>query len=179
MPKKHVLTREQMRIYASPVRQRLVACLRARGSASIAEVASDLDRRPDTLYHHVRLLLRCGLIVKSGERIAGKNREAIYAPIAHHFSADVDAVDPDYLREFGRLVRGVLADSAAHHERAFRERSEREKILFETVNVRLRPGQVAELNRQIADLVRKARDEADREGDRQLFAFLSCPVRKT
>ncbi len=179
MPKKHVLTREQMRIYASPVRQRIIASLMARGHGSILEIASDMGRRPDTLYHHVRLLLKHGMIIKTGERIAGKNREAVYGPVARQFAADATSTDAAYQLEYARLVRNVLADVSAHYARAYQIKSGRPRLLFETANVRLRDDQIAELNESIARIILQAKETADGEGGRHLFAFVSTPVGKT
>jgi DNA-binding transcriptional ArsR family regulator len=70
----------QIRALRSTVRQELVDTLQALGSASVAELAAHLDRAADTLYYHVRALLKAGLLVQLPEpRQRGRHREVVYA----------------------------------------------------------------------------------------------------
>ena len=45
----------------------------------IAELAEDLGRAPDSLYYHMRVLQRVGLVVPRGTRGEGVREEALYA----------------------------------------------------------------------------------------------------
>ena len=54
---------------ASPVRIELVGVLQTRGPSSIREMALALDRPADGLYHHVRILLKAGLLVEKDRQI--------------------------------------------------------------------------------------------------------------
>lgn len=176
MAKAHVLTLEQMRAMASPVRQRIIAALYARGDSSVTEIAETLERKPDTLYHHLRVLLSVGLLQKTGERIAGKNREAIYAPIETRLRADHESTNPVYLAEFARMIRINLKDAATNHAKAFSDASSRGKTLFETANVRLTAKQVRELNAELRRFFEKVKAESSREGERHYYVFLSTPT---
>jgi DNA-binding transcriptional ArsR family regulator len=49
---------------ASPLRMELIGALRTHGPASIRELAAQLDRPADGLYHHVRTLLKAGIVVE-------------------------------------------------------------------------------------------------------------------
>lgn len=68
----------QIAALASPARQEVVDSLSVSGPASIAELACDLGRAPDSLYYHVRALERVGLVVRRGTRPAGVRSEVIY-----------------------------------------------------------------------------------------------------
>src|SRR5262245_32800359 len=68
----------QIAALASPARLELVDSLHATGPTSIAELARLLGRRPNSLYYHVQLLQKLGLIVAVGERYAGRRREVVY-----------------------------------------------------------------------------------------------------
>lgn len=71
---------KQIRALRSTVRQDIVDTLQALGSASVAELATHLDRAADTLYYHVRALLAAGLLVQLPEpRQRGRHRELVYA----------------------------------------------------------------------------------------------------
>lgn len=68
-----------LRALASTVRQDIVDTLQALGAASVPEVAAHMDRASDSLYYHVRALLKAGLIRRLPEdRRSGRHREAVY-----------------------------------------------------------------------------------------------------
>lgn len=56
---------------ASPARQEIVDALQAAGARTIAELAALLARPADSLYFHVRSLVKVGLVVERGERREG------------------------------------------------------------------------------------------------------------
>ncbi len=62
----------------SPARQEIVDGLQALGPASLSELGSALGRAPDSLYYHVRKLLRVGLVVQTGTRGEGVREEALF-----------------------------------------------------------------------------------------------------
>ena len=64
------------------------------GGASIAEIARAMGRRPDSLYHHVRLLAKYGLLVEAGTRKAGKRDETLYRPVAQTIAMPCDPSKP-------------------------------------------------------------------------------------
>lgn len=69
-----------LRALASTVRQDIVDTLQALGAASVPEVAAHMDRAADSLYYHVRALLKAGLIRRLPERRrSGRHLEAVYA----------------------------------------------------------------------------------------------------
>lgn len=68
----------QVRALASPARQEIVDALVAAGPCSIAELAAHTGRAPDSLYHHIRLLKKAGLIVERDPRKSGRHIAAIY-----------------------------------------------------------------------------------------------------
>jgi hypothetical protein len=71
---------DQLRALASTVRQDIVDTLQALGGASVPELARHLSREPDSLYFHVRALLKVGLLVRlPDDRVQGGRREAMYA----------------------------------------------------------------------------------------------------
>ncbi|MBX3724495.1 MAG: helix-turn-helix transcriptional regulator [Xanthomonadales bacterium] len=71
---------DQIRALASTVRQDIVDTVQALGSASVPELARHLSRQPDSLYYHVRALLKVGLLVRQpADRVQGGRSEAMYA----------------------------------------------------------------------------------------------------
>lgn len=69
----------QIRALASTVRQDIVDTLQALGRASVPELAEHLGRPADSLYYHVRALLKAKLLVQVETRQRGRHVEAVYA----------------------------------------------------------------------------------------------------
>lgn len=68
----------QVRALASPARQEVIDALVAAGPCSIAELAAHTGRAPDSLYHHIRVLKKAGLILERDPRKSGRHVAAIY-----------------------------------------------------------------------------------------------------
>jgi DNA-binding transcriptional ArsR family regulator len=79
---------------ASPLRIELIGALRTHGPASIRELATQLDRAPDGLYHHVRTLLKAGIIVERAQRKVGRRTEALYELAASRIAGRLDPKSP-------------------------------------------------------------------------------------
>jgi len=69
---------EQLTIATHPLRLEIIEWLQREGPESIAELASALERRPNALTYHVRLLERAGIVVRTGTRKAGPRDEAVF-----------------------------------------------------------------------------------------------------
>jgi len=68
-----------LRSLASPVRHEIVDCIAAGGPLSVAELAAELGRAPQSLYFHVQRLCRAGLLEVCGERRLARHVETLYA----------------------------------------------------------------------------------------------------
>lgn len=64
----------------SPVRLEMIELMRVAGPCSIRDLADEMDRPADSLYHHLRLLLKAGLFSEVGSRKSGRRNEAVYDP---------------------------------------------------------------------------------------------------
>ncbi len=71
-----------MRALGAATRQEIVDVLPRMGTVSVAELAGALGRPADSLYHHLRILERVGLVLKAGSRRAGRRREALIRAVA-------------------------------------------------------------------------------------------------
>ena len=79
---------------ASPLRIEIVGALQTHGPSSIRELAAELDRPADGLYHHVRILLRAGLVIESDRRKVGRRVEVVYALTAPRVGGQLDSASP-------------------------------------------------------------------------------------
>ncbi len=109
---------DQMECLVSPVRVDIVEALRLAGRASIAELAARLGRTPHSLYHHIRQLERCRLILVCGTRRSGSREEAIYTLKSPRFAIAKNASDPLYRRQAVKALRLVLRKAEREHRRA-------------------------------------------------------------
>ncbi len=79
---------------ASPLRIELVGALQTRGPSSIRELADELGRPADGLYHHLRILLKAGLVVETSRRKVGRRSEAVYGLVAPRIGGALDSASP-------------------------------------------------------------------------------------
>jgi len=101
-----IRARDQIRALTSPVRQELVDALQASGPSSIADLATELGRAPDSLYYHVRRLEAVGLVVRRGTRSTARNEEALFDTPGARMRIERDTGSP---RESGDLLAVIAA----------------------------------------------------------------------
>jgi DNA-binding transcriptional ArsR family regulator len=74
--------KQQMRALAASTRQEIVDVLPRMGTVSVAELATALGRPADSLYYHLRMLVKVGLVLTAGSRIRNGRSEALYHAVA-------------------------------------------------------------------------------------------------
>jgi hypothetical protein len=73
-----IRSKKQMAALKAPMRQEVLDVLAPMGDASIVEIAAALGRPADSLYYHIRILQKVGLVLDAGERKVGAHREALF-----------------------------------------------------------------------------------------------------
>jgi DNA-binding transcriptional ArsR family regulator len=73
-----IQNKKQMAALKAPTRQEILDVLATMGDASIAEIAAALGRPADSLYYHMRILQKVGLVFDAGERMVGTHHEALF-----------------------------------------------------------------------------------------------------
>lgn len=109
---------EQIAALASPVRQEILDALAGMPGSSVADLADALGRPPDSLYYHVRALVRVGLIVAGGGDRG--RRGALYRTIAPHLRLAYDPSSPVNASLVGRAVASMMRLAARDFRRGFR-----------------------------------------------------------
>src|SRR5262245_9838337 len=79
---------------ASPLRLEIIAAVKAAGSCAVRELATRMGRPADGLYHHVRTLLRAGILEEIAQRKVGKRIEAVYALRSPRVEGALDPASP-------------------------------------------------------------------------------------
>ena len=99
---------EQLAAIRSPVRQEIVGVLGSTGVRTVAEIASMLGRSTHSLYHHVRVLERVGLILNMGIQRRNRRDEVLYATPGRRLNIHRDPGSHTFLRNVRGLVGGML-----------------------------------------------------------------------
>ncbi len=173
-----VTTVEQMEALASPVRFQIHLAMELLEICSINELAERMDREPETLYYHVRLLERVGIVVRAGSRAAGARKEALYRLMGRRLQIDPRQRSPRFLRAMARSCGALLR----YAERTFVKSLKRSAFLpgagtrtrrMEQVVVRLPDTALAELNERLNELQEflSAADERDADA---VYAVTVC-----
>ena len=81
-----IRSKRQMRALAAPTRQEIVDVLPGMGTVSVAELATALGRPADSLYYHLRILNRVGLVRRAGSQRLNGRRETLFRAIAPEMS---------------------------------------------------------------------------------------------
>ncbi|MBL8746207.1 MAG: helix-turn-helix transcriptional regulator [Phycisphaerae bacterium] len=117
-----VHTDDQWEALASEPRHEIMQFLGAIGPASIAELAHAMNAPPDGLYHHVRKLLRAGLIRSVGPRHTGRRPEAVYDLVAERLRFDFDVLSGRNADRLRAMLRARLNHASRNFDRALAAR---------------------------------------------------------
>jgi len=150
---------DQILSLSAPARQEIIDALHVTGPASVAGIGSHLGRAADSLYHHIRILLRVGLVVEVEKRRPGLSDKAIYdipgkpMHIAYNFhdediSNGIAEVTASMLRITERDFRGAIQSGGVVGDGPNRN------IRGARMKGRLDAVQVKELNRHIEEIRR-------------------------
>lgn len=80
---------------ASPLRLEILGLFTNPAPLAISDMARLMGRTAGSLYHHVGLLEKAGLLRRAGTRPAGKRHEALFAPVAERIEVAVEAGDTE------------------------------------------------------------------------------------
>ena len=105
---------------ASPLRQDILVVLENSAPASVAELARRIGRRPDALYHHLRLLERAGLVRRSGGDSTGGRPGSVWTVTAHPIQVRAGGAVAPSVRLAGQVVGAMARAGARDFQRAYR-----------------------------------------------------------
>jgi DNA-binding transcriptional ArsR family regulator len=100
--------KRQMRALAAATRQEIIDVLPGMGAVSVAQLAAVLKRPADSLYYHLRILTRVGLVLEAGERRRHGRRETLFRAIAREISLRYELGKKGNAREINAIVASML-----------------------------------------------------------------------
>jgi len=144
---------------ASARKQEIVDVLAGMGDVSVAELAAALGRPADRLYFHLRALKRVGLVQSAGWRYHGRRREALVRTIAPELRLRYEPRDGTRGDALAAIVASMFRLGVRDFRHALRVpdvavSGGRRELWALRRTGRLRPSQLAGVNRAIAKLVR-------------------------
>jgi AcrR family transcriptional regulator len=159
--KRHQVTGEdQRRALGSPLRLELIGLFTDRRPLSVAEIAARMGRSATSIHYHVRLLEECGLLVRVGERPAGKRSETLFRPVAEMLVLDrSDASDETGREHLLATMRAAFRMAerdmrAALENPETRTRGAQRNLFAARVHFRMSKAELAELNRHLRGIER-------------------------
>ena len=98
-PTRRGATREQREALTSPLRLEILGQFTGPAPLSVRDLAERMGRTPHSIYYHVHLLARVGLLREVGTRSGGAGRsEALYQPVRDTIALDAEPGTEDSIR---------------------------------------------------------------------------------
>ena len=112
--------KRQMRALAASTRQEIVDVLPRLGTVSVAELAAALGRPADSLYYHLRVLTRVGLVLSAGTRTVNGRSEALFCAVARDMSLSYKVGNDGNGNEVNPIVASMMRLGIRDFTRSFR-----------------------------------------------------------
>ena len=112
--------KRQMRALAASTRQEIVDVLPRLGTVSVAELAAALGRPADSLYYHLRMLTRVGLVLSTGNRTVNGRTEALFRAVAPELSLEYKLGKQGNGNEVNAIIASMLRLGTRDFRRSFR-----------------------------------------------------------
>jgi DNA-binding transcriptional ArsR family regulator len=169
-------SRKQLATLKAAARQELLDVLSSMGKVSVAELAAALGKPADSLYYHLRILQKAGLVVEDGTHQEAGHSERLYRAVASDLrlaytpglKGNAEAVTP--------IVDAMLRLTSRDFKAAFEngttvvEGPQRELWAARTTGW-LTEQQVEELNRHLASMRQITVSSPPRDGGERLYAL--------
>lgn len=167
-----VLSEEQLKCLASPVRAEVFEAVKLKGRVSARELSTSLGMSTQTIHFHLNELLKVNLIAVVERRAAKKKPEKVFAASALSYRFPNITGQPDLeqvvLKSISATLRRVIRNFEAHaHD------SENAQIL-KTV-VCLSEADLAVFEKKIFEALEFARDQRDDNATPRDFTMLLHP----
>jgi len=159
-------TPEQRSALASPIRLEIIGLFTGTGPLSISDMAQKMGRPAGSLYHHVGLLEKAGILNKKGTRPKGKRFETLYEPVAERFAIEAGQGDDEANAHAVQAIKAAFRMTVRELEAALeKETSVKEgpgrNLFAGRMHLRASPRMLAKLNEHFDALTELLQAEAD------------------
>lgn len=147
---------------ASPIRLEILGLFTEGRALAIADMAERMGRTAGSLYHHVAILEKAGLLRRTGTRPKGKRHEALFAPAGDLFEVAAPADEEEAVAHAVKAMAAAFRMTERDLEAALRDPTSRKRgrarnLFAGRMHLRASPKLLAEINehlRAIEELVR-------------------------
>lgn len=108
------------RALASPLRLEVVGLFSSGEELSISDMAHMMGRPSTSLYHHVGILEKAGVLRVSGERPKGKRHEKLYAPSSERVELELEQNDEEARDQLAKVLRAAFRSATKDFETVLR-----------------------------------------------------------
>jgi hypothetical protein len=166
-------------------RQELMDVLASMGTVSIPQLAVALGKPADSLYYHIRILQRVGLVQAEGSHESGGRTERLYRAVSSYLRLDYVPGKKGNAKGIAPIVDSMLRLTSRDFKQAFHE----EKVVVDGPQRELWANrstgwltreQIAEINRHIAAMLRITVASPPKD-EKRLFALtmVLTPLRRS
>ncbi len=139
---------------ASPLRLEILGLFTHDDALAIAEMAKLIGRPAGSLYHHVGILEKAGILRRVGTRLKGKRHEALFGPTASRFEVAAPADEDEAIEHAVKAMAAALRMTERDLEAALRDETTRKEgsdrnLFAARMHVRASPELLARINRHL------------------------------
>lgn len=148
----------QLRELSSPVKQVILDSLAAANEPrTMRELADDINRAADSLYYHMRSLVKSGLVIDGGTRLENGKQVAVYAAAGKRFRIKYDFGIPRFKQIMRSIFTATIRLAKRNFERGLdldnvRLNSQNRNLYMTRMEAWLSKRQLAEVNRRIEEI---------------------------
>ncbi len=169
--------REQLRILSNPLRLAIHTCLRTDGPLTAKDLAQRINVDERTLYYHLRLMSRHGLLNTSIRPAATKPETLFEAPGPLEVTG-LDLLEEEDRKELCRNVDSLFRAASKEYRTSTEVLGNAifDQALIGRLAVRLGTGEVEELRIRLKELRQWIVASASDNGKRYSFTFAVTPI---
>ena len=176
-----ILREDQLQCLSSTVRSDIIDHLVGRGPMSIKQLAASLGRQPSSIYYHIDMLLKVGLVIEAGTQVSNRRTEVLYQTPAPRVRLKRAILNPKNHEVINRMV-GVLSRQSQRdfteglgHPAMQADGPERNLGFFRLIN-RPSPESLREINRHLDRIAEILWEERDMDQPLIAFAWTLAPL---
>lgn len=176
-----ILREDQLECLSSTVRTDIIDHLVGRGPMSIKQLAASLGRQPSSIYYHIDMLQKVGLVIEAGTQVSNRRTEVLYQTPAPRIRLKKAIPNPKNHEAINKMV-GVLSRQSQRdfaqglaHPAMQADGSERNLGFFRLIN-RPSPESLREINRHLDRIAEILWEERDMNQPLIAFAWTLAPL---
>lgn len=156
----------QRKALTSPLRLEILEHF-VHGPLSVADLAERMDRRPDSLYYHIRKLVSVGLLLTAGAKKRGQRDETLYTLVSTSVAMPTSPKAPETIDSAIKTIAAGFRLTEREMRNALeqgliKESSDEPNFWAARQRCRLRPGALRSINKHFYSVIKVIAREIER-----------------